>query len=295
MNFGDLPAEFCAMSSSAVVLLPVPYDGTSTWLKGADMGPCALLAASSALERYDIETETEVFRRGIATDAAIRESGSPEAMVEKVRERVGELLRQGKFVVTIGGEHSVSIGAVQAHAGCHPGMSVLQLDAHSDLRDELHGSRYNHGCVMARVLESCPIVQVGIRSMDISEKERMSPGAVFFAEQLHELEEDLWIPDVIARLSRSVYVTIDLDSLDPSIMPSTGTPEPGGLGWYTVLHLLRRVAETRTIVGFDVVELCPHDDNKAPDFLAAKLLYKLLSYIYKFRAPPAAGATHHGR
>jgi agmatinase len=178
--------------------------------------------------------------------------------------------------VVVGGEHSVSVGAVQAHVDRYPGLSVLQLDAHADLRDEYEGSKYNHACVMARIRELCPIVQVGIRSMDISEKPALAENRVFFAHAIHG--SLTWIDQVVAGLTERVYLTIDLDAFDPSIMPSTGTPEPGGLGWYEVLTLLKTVCRRRTVVGFDVVELCPVETNWAPDFLAAKLIYKILSY-----------------
>ena len=185
-------------------------------------------------------------------------------------------LANDKFVVLVGGEHSVSIGAIQAHARRFPGMSVLQLDAHSDLREEYEGSRYNHACVMARARELCPITQVGIRSMDISEKPSMAPGQVFFAEKIQGRTS--WIDEVVARLTDRVYITIDLDVFDPSIMPSTGTPEPGGLLWYEVLALMRAVCRSRTVVGLDVVEMCPVKTNWAPEFLAAKLIFKILAY-----------------
>ena len=158
-------------------------------------------------------------------------------------------------------------------------MTVLQLDAHADLRDEYDGSKFNHACVMARIKELCPAVQVGIRSMDISEKESIDPDKTFFAKDIVDTAD--WIQNVISLLSDNVYVTIDLDVFDPSIVPSTGTPEPGGLGWYEVLSLLKNLSSAKNIVGFDVVELCPNENNKAPDFLAAKLIYKFLSYNFR--------------
>jgi agmatinase len=279
MRFGAWPDKYADMRSAKVALLPVPYDGTSTWGKGADRGPAALLAASQVLEWYDIETDSEVYRRGIATARAVQERASPDRMVAAVHRRVRDLLGRDKFVVVLGGEHSVTVGAVAAHAERFSDLSVLQLDAHSDLRHEYKGSKFNHGCVMARVKEHCPIVQVGIRSMDVSEKAGMTRGTVFFAERILDLRAEQWLPQVIKRLSRNVYLTVDLDVFDPAVMPSTGTPEPGGLGWYAVLEVIRRVAASRRIVGFDVVELCPNRNDRAPDFLAAKLVYKTLSYI----------------
>ncbi len=278
-NFGGLPPEYREYANSRIVVVPVPYDGTSTWVKGADKGPEAVIKASANMELYDIETDSQVYQDGISTDEAITADQSVAEMVEAVRARVQNHLANNKFTVVVGGEHSVSIGAVAAHAGRYPGMTVLQLDAHSDLRNEYEGSRYNHACVMARVRELCPIVQVGIRSMDISEKPALAEGPVFFAENIHG--SMTWIDEVVAKLTEQVYITIDLDVFDPSIMSSTGTPEPGGLLWYDVLALLRAVCRRRSVVGFDVVELCPVETNWAPDFLAAKLMYKILSYIFR--------------
>jgi agmatinase len=278
-GFGDLPPEHCRPDTAQIVLVPVPYDGTSTWMKGAERGPRAIIEASANLELYDIETASEVYRGGIFTDAPVEANGAPEDMVAAVRQRVEMHVANRKFTVVIGGEHSVSIGAVQAHARQYPGMTVLQLDAHADLRDEYEGSKYNHACVMARIREACPVVQVGIRSMDASEQQSIAEDRVFWAQEIHDSAN--WIKPVLGKLGSEVYVTIDLDVFDPSVMPSTGTPEPGGLLWYDVLALLKAVCRRTTVVGFDVVELCPTETNWAPDFLAAKLIYKLLSY--KFR------------
>jgi len=278
-NFGYLPERYSNLSDARIVIIPVPYDQTSTWIKGADKGPAAIIEASANMELYDIETDSEVYLRGIFTDRAIEGVYFPEAMVKAVMGRVGNHIEKGKFTVVVGGEHSVSIGSIMAHAENNADITVLQLDAHSDLRDEYNGSKYNHACVMARVKEVCPILQVGIRSMDACEKGFMDRGRVFLGEDIRNRTG--WIDEAVGKLSEKVYVTIDLDVFDPSIMFSTGTPEPGGLLWYDVLRLLKAVSDKKDIVGFDVVELCPDERNKAPDFLAAKLIYKLLSY--KFR------------
>jgi agmatinase len=278
-NFGALPPPYSGAAEARIAIVPVPYDGTSTWVKGADRGPEALLRASANLELYDIETDSQVYLDGIFTDEPVAEGRSPQAMVEAVRGRVQGHLANRKLTVVVGGEHSVSVGAVQAYADRYPGLSVLQLDAHADLRDEYEGSRYNHACVMARIRELCPILQVGLRSMDIGEKSGLERDRVFFAQEIHG--HLAWIDQVVARLTGQVYVTIDLDVFDPSLMPATGTPEPGGLGWYEVLALVKAVCRQRTVVGFDVVELCPVETNWAPDFLAAKLIYKMLSYRYR--------------
>jgi agmatinase len=278
MNFGGLPKEYSNLKDARVVLVPVPYDETSTWGKGADKGPAALLDASANMELYDIETDCEIYKIGIFTDEPVMEKSSPEKMLEAVTKRVGSYVKNNKFIVVLGGEHSVSIGAIKAHAENYDDVSILQLDAHTDLRQEYHGTKNNHACVMARAREIAPIVQVGIRSTAGPAEEVLDRSRIFFAENIYD--NRAWIKKVISKLSERVYITIDLDVFDPSIMPSTGTPEPGGLLWYDVLHLLKEVCDRKDVVGFDVVELCPNENNKAPDFLAAKLVYKLLSYKF---------------
>jgi len=279
-NFAGLPEQFSRYERSKIVILPIPFDKTSTWVKGSDKGPRAIIEASRHLELYDIETGSEVYQHGIFTGKAVHASDS-ESMIRKVGDRVATCLDDGKFVVAIGGEHSVSLGVVRAYARFVNDMSVLHLDAHSDMRDTYDGDRYSHACVMRRVKEvTGNIVSVGIRSMDSSELGFLDIKKIFYAEQIYA--SDSWMKKVSDRLSDNVYITIDLDVFDPGIMPSTGTPEPGGLNWYQVTKLLRAVSMRRNIVGFDVVELCP-SENKAPDFLAAKLIYNLLSYKYSYR------------
>lgn len=278
IHYGDLPKQYAAESTSKVVIVPVPYDGTSTWVKGADKGPEALLEASANMELYDIETDTEVYKVGIYTAPAIEDDNSPEEMVSAVKEETEKHLKSDKFVVIIGGEHSVSIGTIQAHAAKYPNMSVLQIDAHTDLRDSYEGSKNNHACVMARAKELCPIVQVGIRSMDAGEKKNLDQNRVFWGHQIAENEE--WMDKAIDMLTDDVYLTIDLDGFDPSFLPSTGTPEPGGLQWYPGLRFLKKLIERKNLIGFDVVELCPNEIERSSDFVAAKLVYKILSYKF---------------
>jgi agmatinase len=279
LNFGYLPEDYSDSENAGIVIIPVAYDGTSTWLKGSDKGPEAIIEASTNMELYDIETDSEVYKKGIFTEQIIGGEISTAEMIETVAETARYYLERNKFTVVIGGEHSVSIGSIKAHSERYNNLSVLQLDAHADLREEYNGSKYNHACVMARVKELCPIVQVGIRSMDYSEKKSLNHSGMFFAKDIYNNMD--WIKNVISKLSDNVYITIDLDVFDPSIMPSTGTPEPGGLLWYDVQVLLKAVSGKKNIVGFDVVELCPDAKNKAPDFLAAKLIYKLLSYKFE--------------
>ncbi|MBC8418931.1 MAG: agmatinase [Desulfobacterales bacterium] len=276
--FGALSEDFCRYEASSVAVLPIPYDGTSTWMKGADMGPQALLDASANMELYDIETDSEMFRCGIVTMKPVHCPDDPELMVGAVTERAESLVKDGKFVVGVGGEHSVSVGLVRAVAERFPDLSVLQLDAHADTREAYEGSRFNHACVMSRIGEICPYVQAGIRSMDASEVNGLNRNRIFFAHEI--IRGSNVVPKLIRELTQDVYITIDLDVLDPSIMPSTGTPEPGGLDWYDLLGLLEPVIMERNVVGMDVTELLPNPVNRAPDFLAAKLIYRILSMIF---------------
>ena len=280
-QFGGFPPKYTNPETAKVAILPVPYDGTSTWIKGADKGPEAILQASYNLEFYDIETDSEVFHQGIFTEPPIVGFKQPEQIAQVVRRCVETLLKKEKFPVVLGGEHSVSIGTIEAMADRYQNLTVLQLDAHCDLRDEYEGSRYNHACVMARVEEHCPIVQVGVRGMDISEKANMDTTRVFFAHDICDDDQNRsWINRVIRLLSENVYLTIDLDAFDPSILPATGTPEPGGMGWYDVMALIKAVCKNRNLVGFDIVELCSRENRWGSDFLAAKLLYKVLTYKF---------------
>lgn len=275
-SFCRLPNDSTDYARASTVISPVPFDKTSTWLKGADKGPAAIIEASGYLELYDIETDSEVFRKGIFTAKPIR-SASSSSLIKKTDSAVSRYLKDNKLVVTLGGEHSVSIGVIRAYAERYKDLSVLHLDAHADSRDSYEGSRYNHACVIARVREfTNNIVSVGIRSMDTSECLAINRERMFFAHEIHD--SDKWMPNAVRLLTDTVYITIDLDVFDPGIMPSTGTPEPGGLSWYQVMRLLYSVSKSKRIVGFDIVELCP-SNSKAPDFLAAKLIYTLLSYI----------------
>ncbi|MDR1414682.1 MAG: agmatinase [Odoribacteraceae bacterium] len=278
-NYGGLEPEYARYQTADIAILPVPYDGTSTWIKGADRGPAAILEASANMELYDIETDSEVYTRGIATLPPVQENTSPEAMAAEVERRVETILRDGKFPVLLGGEHSVSIGAFRAFARHFNSFSILQLDAHSDARDTYEGSPCNHACVMARARELAPVAQVGIRSSAAEERPNLDPRRLFHA---HELQEDRhnWMYEVSSVLLDNVYITIDLDVFDPSIMPSTGTPEPDGLLYRQVINLVRLINERHNIVGIDIVELCPNDSDKAPDFLASKLIYQILSIKY---------------
>ncbi len=274
-NFGGLSEEYTSYNDSDIVVIPVPYDGTSTWIKGAERGPEALLEASANMELYDIETDTEVYLRGIHTTEIVHTSESPEILAPLVKDAMKKVFDDQKFPVLLGGEHSVSIGAFQAAGEKFDDLTILQLDAHSDLRPEYEHSAYNHACVMARAKEISPIVQVGIRSMCVEEKENMDASRVFWGHQIRN--NSTWMEEVLDLLSGNVYITIDLDVFDPACLPATGTPEPGGMDYPTVIEFLRKVNAAKNIVAFDVVELCPIPGNPASDFLASKLVYQILS------------------
>ena len=281
MNFGGNEVVY-DYNESKIIIVPVPYDETSTWMKGADKGPDAILQASVNLEFFDVETMSETHLAGIHTIDPILEKGTPLELVNAVHDKVISLLSENKFPVIIGGNHTVSIGAFKAFSESFKNLSILQLDAHSDLRQVYEGSEYNHACAMARAREYAPVVQVGIRSMSAEELPYYEKDRMFFSHELY-YNKDLY-NNAIAKLSENVYITIDLDVFDPSLIPSTGTPEPGGPAYVELLHFLRDVIKSRNVVGFDVVELCPSTTNKAPDFVAAKIIYQLLSY--RFKGPP---------
>lgn len=277
-NYAGIPDKHSRLDEAQVVLIPVPYDGTSSWQKGADKGPEAFLEASENMELFDIETRTEVYKKGIYLAPPVTEDSSPEKMVEAVYKTTKNYLKQDKFVTVFGGEHSVSIGTIRAFNESFEELTVVQIDAHADLRPEYEGTKYNHACAVHEASKTTNLVQVGIRSMDISEMDHMDENQVYFA---HDLYED-WMDDAIGQMTPNVFITIDLDAFDPSILPSTGTPEPGGLFWYETLEFLKLMFKKKNVVGFDIVELCPNDVDKSSDFLAAKLYYKMLSYKFKY-------------
>jgi agmatinase len=283
-NFIALTDEYASYKKSKVAIMQVPYDKTTTYIHGTSKGPSAIIDASRYMELYDDELNQETFRIGIYTAEPLDVAKlSSEEMVEKVCVSTAELLKAGKFPVILGGEHSVSIGAVKAFKEVYPNISVLHLDAHYDLRDEYFGSKLNHGCIARRISEICPVVQVGTRSMSKEEKDFLASqpnGKVKSISVYDILDTPMWKDKTTNALSENVYVTIDLDVFDPAIVPAVGTPEPGGIGWYETLDLLRDVSKDKKIVGFDVVELCPIEGQITSDFLAAKLIYRLLGYIF---------------
>ena len=277
-TYAGIPEENAILENSKVMLVTVPYDGTSTWGKGADKGPELFLDASENMELYDIETATEPYLEGVYLAGEVTEDSSPEAMTEAVYQKTKEMLQHDKLFTLFGGEHSVSIGSIRAVGEKYENLTVLQLDAHTDLRPELHGSTSNHACAVFEANQKHNLVQVGIRSCDVEEMQYVPKGQCFWA---HEIAENPnWIEDVLSKVSGNVYITIDLDAFDPSIAPSTGTPEPGGLAWYPTLKLLKKVFEKCNVVAFDIVELMDSANPKPTAFLAAKLYYKMLAYYH---------------
>lgn len=277
-TFAGIPHSLAQKDSARILLQSIPYDGTSTWGKGADEGFAAFLDAAENMELYDIETDSEVYRHGIHLLPELSGFGSPEAMFQTVYQRTQELLQGDQFLTFFGGEHSISIGIIKAFYEHFSDLTVVQIDAHTDLRPQYEGSPYNHACAVYDASQNCNLIQVGIRSMDRSEKQYLNPEQCYFAHQLHGQTD--WIEKSLNQMTEKVYLTFDLDALDPSIMPATGTPEPGGLDWYTTTHYLQQIFAQKEVVGFDIVELAPIPNLHGPQFLAAKLYYKMLSYQF---------------
>jgi len=274
-NFAWLDEDHSAYERARVAVLPVPYDSTASGWVGSREGPAAIIEASGNMELYDVGIGSEPYRLGIHTLPELAfHAGGPQAMVDRIEEVVGELLDGGKFVVTLGGEHTVAVGAVRAHAKRTPGLSVLAFDAHADLRDSYMGSPYSHACTLRRALEHAPVVQVGLRSAEREEHDFIRErGLPFYSPR--ELRA-AGAESIADQLSDAVYITFDLDAVDPSQVAAVGTPEPGGLLWDEVNELLAAVASRRRIAGFDVTELAPSLGPRAGAQLAAKLTYRII-------------------
>lgn len=276
-TFAGLTAEESNYQRARAVILPVPYDATTTARAGAREAPRAIIDASNDMELYDVVLERETYRLGIHTLPEVApQSDSPAAMVARVESIVRELLADGKFVVTVGGEHTIAVAPIRAYAERFPDLSVLALDAHADMRPAYLDSEYNHACTLRRALERAPVVHVGLRSASREEHQFLrEAGVPFFPAHQYRRRSD-GPSQVLQQLSPTVYVTIDLDVLDPAQMAGVGTPEPGGLLWDDVVDLLEVVAAERRIVGFDVMEHAPDYGNPSDSYLAAKLIYRIL-------------------
>ena len=285
-NFGGIAEpQYSGFDESRILVWPVPYEGTVSYGHGAADGPRAIIEASRNMELYDEEVEGSVYRLGIHTLPELEAIAPPEAMMDQIERRAEELLDTGKFLVTLGGEHSITGPILRAFGRRVENFSALQIDAHADLRESYDGTPHSHASIMARAVEVCPVVQVGIRSISETEALRLphTPTKVYWAKDIVGRSD--WHEEAVSHLTENVYLTIDIDGLDPSLVPTTGTPEPGGLGWYDALGIIRAAAAGRNIVGMDVTELAPSPGNNSPDFLTAKLVYKSLSYIFKNEIP----------
>ena len=284
MNFGGIDdEELSSFESARVVVWPVSYEGTVSYGGGTGRGALAVIDASRNMELYDEETDSEVFRLGLHTVDLTPPAETPEAMMKRLYERARELVSAGKFVCMIGGEHSVSGPVIRAHAEAFENLSVLQIDAHADLRDTYDGTPHSHASIMARVVKDMkiPSVQVGIRSISADEARVIDeiPTRIFWAKDIVGRTD--WWEDAVSGLTENVYLTIDIDGLDPSLVAQTGTPEPGGLGWYETVGLIRTLARTRRVVGMDLTEYSYVEGQTASAFLCAKLIYKSLSFIFE--------------
>lgn len=281
-NFGALPHEMADYDKAEIVVLPVPYDGTTSYKPGTRDGPHAIIDASRFVEFYDEENGRNYSAIGICTLDELETVDDAKGTIDRVYEAAKTIIADKKKFVMLGGEHSLTSGAVRAFREKFPDLSVLHIDAHADMADANGESKWDHGCVARRVYEMCPIVLAGIRSLSeeqaqFIEKEKIP---VYWAHKIFAQKDERWMDEAVSKLTGAVYVTIDLDALDPSIMPSVGTPVPGGFQWFTLLKFLRKLAEAKKVVGFDLMELMPIPGQHAPDFTAAKLAYKLIGEFY---------------
>ncbi|HEX3142571.1 MAG TPA: agmatinase, partial [Pyrinomonadaceae bacterium] len=274
---------FSSFEKSRILIWPVSYEGTVSYGGGTGRGAMAIIDASRNMELYDDETDAEIYKVGIHTVDEFQAVDPPERMMNSLYERAKELVGSGKFVTMIGGEHSVSAPVIRAHAEKFDNLSVLQIDAHADLRDTYDGTPHSHASIMARVVKDMriPAVQVGIRSISVDEARVLDqlPTRIFWAKDI--VGRDDWWDDAVEGLTDNVYLTIDIDGLDPSLVSATGTPEPGGLGWYETIGLIRTLARKRNVVGMDLTEYSYVEGQNASAFLCAKLIYKTLGFVFE--------------
>ncbi|HYS04962.1 MAG TPA: agmatinase [Candidatus Dormibacteraeota bacterium] len=281
MNYGGLDEEHSSLERARVVILPVPYDRTASYMKGTARGPEAIVEASRFMELYDDEIDRDPYTIGIHTAAPVSGNDDPpEVMTRKVEEATARYLEMGKMPVVLGGEHSVAVGAIKAYHRKHPKLSVIQFDAHGDLRATYEGSEFSHACAMHHFAGRLPTLQVGIRSISREERDLIRAKSLMVVPARDFVGRPERALELVDRLTDEIYLTIDVDYFDPAIMPATGTPEPGGPGWYDTLAFIRGVCRKKRLVGFDVNELRPLGADVAPDFLAAKLIYKIIAYRF---------------
>jgi agmatinase len=284
LQFGGTLPDARTFDESASVILPVPFDRTTSYVPGTRNGPRELLMASSQVELWDEELHVDVHDRGMFTLSEMDlSSATMDGAMAEIQRVTGSIMDRGKFLVTLGGEHSITSPIVAAAAARHRGLSVLQIDAHADLRDQYQSYRHSHACAMRRTLDHAPLVQVGIRNISAEEAEALPTLRTKIFHDWNMRDDPDWIARVVDSLSDTVYITVDLDGLEPGLMPAVGTPEPGGLSWRELTTLLRRTFKARTVVAADVVELCPIPGMVSPNFAAARLVYKLLTYKFGVR------------
>ena len=281
LMFGGSDNKFTSFEKAKVVILPVPYGKTVTYRKGTENGPQAILEASDNLELFDEELGKETCLIGINTAPLLKvNDSSPEDMIASVEEKTADIYKQDKMPVIIGGEHTLTIGAARAAKTKFKDLSILYFDAHCDLRNEYAGNKYSHACVARRLLEIAPVIEVGVRSLSKEENDFASSEDIKIIKMFDMLKGKDWLGAIKKQLSKNIYISIDLDVVDPSIIPSVGSPEPGGIQWYEFLKAMREIIAHKNVVGLDVVELCPVKGILWPDFTAAKLIYKILGYIF---------------
>jgi agmatinase len=278
-NFMDIAEPYSDFEPARFLILPVPYEKTTTYRRGTKFGPQAIILASSQVELFDEELSVETYRDGIHTLPPFTREEEPEVFLPYLAEHISGLIPSGKLIFMLGGEHTITIAAVAALTQRYQGISILFIDAHADLRDEYAGSRYNHACTARRLSNLAPLVQVGVRSISEEERYMLNKERVItiLAHTLKDTKRT--VQKILDKLSENVYITIDLDGLDPSVVPGVGTPVPGGMGWYDMLDILRAIVYKRNIIGVDVVELCPLGENVISEFTAAKLIYRIMGYI----------------
>lgn len=275
----DIAEPYSDFEPARFLILPVPYEKTTTYRRGTKFGPQAIILASSQVELFDEELSVETYRDGIHTLPPFTREEEPEVFLPYLAEHISGLIPSGKLIFMLGGEHTITIAAVAALTQRYQGISILFIDAHADLRDEYAGSRYNHACTARRLSNLAPLVQVGVRSISEEERYMLNKERVItiLAHTLKDTKRT--VQKILDKLSENVYITIDLDGLDPSVVPGVGTPVPGGMGWYDMLDILRAIVYKRNIIGVDVVELCPLGENVISEFTAAKLIYRIMGYI----------------
>jgi agmatinase len=295
-QFGGVLPSPPTFDDSQAVILPVPFDRTTSYVSGTRHGPRELLIASAQVELWDEEIGADVHDHGMFTLPEVDLSSCTlETAMATLQRVTGDILDRGKFLVTLGGEHSITSPIVAAAAARHKGLSVLQVDAHADLRDTYLSQKHSHACAMRRTLDFAPLVQVGIRNISEEEIQALPILNTTIFYDWNMRDDPQWIDRAVAALSDTVYITIDLDGLEPGLMPAVGTPEPGGLSWRELTTLLRRTFERKNVVACDVVELCPVPGLVSPNFIAARLVYKLLTYALGLPAQPHDRGRRHAR